>query len=56
MFVKFVSAVILCLEVLVFSMIPYFYSKAFSNKKLVGAFNNFSAGLFLGIAFLHIIP
>lgn len=56
MFIKLATAFGLGIEVLVFAMIPYFYSKTFSNKKIINAFNNFSAGLFLGISFLHIIP
>jgi zinc transporter ZupT len=53
---KIMTGFALGAEVLIFAMLPYFYTKAFSNKKLINAFNNFSAGLFLGIAFLHIIP
>lgn len=53
---KLVSSLILASEVIIFAMLPYYYSKTFSNKKIIHAFNNFSAGLFLGISFLHIIP
>lgn len=56
MFIKVATGFALGIEVLIFAMLPYFNAKTFSNKKIVNAFNNFSAGLFLGISFLHIIP
>jgi zinc transporter ZupT len=36
-------------------MFPYYYSKI-SNQKMIKIFDSFSGGLFLGIAFLHILP
>lgn len=49
-------ALFLAVEVFVFAMLPYFYSTIATNKKIINIFNTFSAGLFLGISFLHIIP
>lgn len=41
---------------LIFGMLPYSNSKFLANKKLINAFDNLIAGLFLGICFMHIIP
>lgn len=47
---------LLAVEVFIFAMLPYFHSSIAANKKIINIFNSFSAGLFLGISFLHIIP
>jgi zinc transporter ZupT len=52
---KIAAALFLAIETLLFAMLPYFYSKI-SNEKMIRIFNCFSAGLFLGMAFLHILP
>ena len=56
MFVKLAASLVLFVEVLVFAMLPYSYSVVVTDRKIISIFNNFSAGLFLGISFLHIIP
>lgn len=50
------AAFILGIEILIFAMLPYFRTHALTNKTSMQIFNNFSAGLFMGISFLHIIP
>ena len=54
--IKWAIAMVLAIEVFLFAMVPYFSTSIASNKKLMKLFNTFSAGLFLGISFLHIIP
>lgn len=56
MITKMVIALVLALEVFVCTILPYYYSTITSNRSIMKIFDNFSAGLFLGIAFLHIIP
>ena len=56
MFIKVAMALFLALEVFVCTLLPYYYSTMTSNRSIMKVFDNFSAGLFLGIAFLHIIP
>ena len=53
---KFATALALAVEVFVFAMLPYFHASIGTNPKIIKIFNTFSAGLFLGISFLHIIP
>lgn len=56
MLLKAGIALAISVEVLFFTILPYFYTGITTNKKINQIFDNFSAGLFMGIAFLHIIP
>jgi zinc transporter ZupT len=52
---KLIAAFILGAETIIFTMFPYYFSKI-SSKKLIKIVDCFSGGLFLGIAFFHILP
>lgn len=53
---KIIISVVLFIEVLFFSQLPYITPKVATSKSIMTVFNGFSTGLFMGIAFLHMIP
>jgi len=53
---KITSIVVLGIEAFVGGMMPYWSSKCRKNPKILGIGNAFAAGVFIGIAFLHILP
>ena len=53
---KALISLTLLVEVLFFSQLPYRYPKISTSEVVMDVFDGFSTGLFLGIAFFHMIP
>lgn len=53
---KALISLVLFIEVLFFSQLPYRYPKISTSQIVMEIFEGFSTGLFLGIAFFHMIP
>ena len=54
--VKLLISMGLFAEVMIFTQLPYISTKISTSKNVMMIFNCISIGIFLGIAFFHMIP
>lgn len=56
MFIKFIATISVFCEIAFFGYIPYIWQDIGHNKRVMSLVGCFAGGLFLALAFLHILP
>jgi zinc transporter ZupT len=56
MFIKFIATIAVFAEIGFFGYLPYIWEHIGHNKRVMSIVNCFASGLFLSLAFLHILP
>ena len=55
-FLKILSVLVVFVEISLFGYLPYIWTNVGQNKRIMSIVGCFAGGLFLALAFLHILP